>query len=343
MPSLGGSTDWSLPWQAAPGVPSSQPKLSLQGSPVIRVLAYHWPRREIHTQTSWPWQSENASARAACTANNKGCITRSHCTSRERSKRASYQELSTPVWKVLARMKSQEFLWSGMEGSTSWALERRVKSPCRFPVLGGRIILPPGLSIDLVQTFVVREQPLNKQGGDFSLGRNIFSATHWSREFFFRGKWSLFFFKKNFYNCNFQTIEPDLFFSIAGLGPFLFWGFILGWEIVFKKIPSPTCLFNGCSLIVVLTCDYASPSQCLIGHGGLAYIDYSAKWARWIKTAVIIIMDTGLCSSLPSTVLRIQLPVKCTATWNNTIHMGAGTRGGEQPPNNCTGEGHPSQ
>ena len=42
---------------------------------------------------------------------------------------------------------------------------------------------------------IVRERPLNKQGGrDFSFGRAFFFATHWSRKFFFRGIGSQYFF-----------------------------------------------------------------------------------------------------------------------------------------------------
>ena len=77
------------------------------------------------------------------------------------------------------------------------------------------------------------QRPLNKQGRgrDFSLGGNIFLATHWSREIFFRGMWSQYFFSFFFFfflfffffftNSTTVTIQATLYFTLLTRNTFL--------------------------------------------------------------------------------------------------------------------------
>ena len=81
----------------------------------------------------------------------------------------------------------------------------------------------PVPTADSSKTF--RERPLNKHGGgpDFSLGRNIFFATHWSREIFFQGYMEpTFFFFTNSTIVTFRQLSRTFFFS--GIGTSFFWG-----------------------------------------------------------------------------------------------------------------------
>ena len=56
-----------------------------------------------------------------------------------------------------------------------------------------------------------REQPLDKQGGRIFLGPEYFFRNTLKPRNLFRVIWSQYFLFYKFYNCNFQTTEPDFF------------------------------------------------------------------------------------------------------------------------------------